>query len=328
MREWSASPATAARRGASAAVTAGQRVRASPGDVPRSLAAVRSVLRPGLATVNWNRWPRQARGNSRAPAAAAAARASRRSTGRRTLPQHPAFKKNSRRNRLHRRRRDTGENMGSYDHPGAGVLASELSAAVPDITVARHLSKCLACRVHSARLRHALKPGGPGDDIVERILQASAAGPAVPAGLSSWRSPEQPQPGELWRIGQGEALLAWVRRVLDDEVDVIPAVLDTELADSESVIIPASATELGTRLVLLAGVRGRVGLDAMTHRIGYIDAFAQVQETRMAAREGREPRNTVTGAPVTHPDDPRIYYRHVISDLLADLVPGGWPDDM
>jgi len=166
----------------------------------------------------------------------------------------------------------------------------------------------------------------PSDDAVARILEASTPGPEVLRRLTGARGDGPPLPGEIWRIGRDEALLVWIRRTLVDAVDVIPAVLDVELADQESIVLPSDSTPFGLPLALLTGVRGHVGLPAFLERVGYVDVAAQVQEVMSAARDGRTPHAVDVGLPIESEDDQRIEYRQVIADLLADLAPSRWPD--
>jgi hypothetical protein len=168
-------------------------------------------------------------------------------------------------------------------------------------------------------------PGGPGDDAIARILQASAPGPSFLARLTTTHEDGSPHPGELWRVGRDEALLVWVRRVFADTADVVPAVLDIDLADQESVVVPADATPLGMPVALLTGVRSHVGMPAFLERLGSIDVAAQVQEVMTAAREGRAPQGVDVGLPIESEDDQRIEYRQVVADLLSDLAPSRWP---
>lgn len=218
--------------------------------------------------------------------------------------------------------------MSIHDHPSTLALTMAEDRSDPRTAAVRqHLSGCVACRVRAARLQHASAPGDPNEDAVARILAASAPGPAILATMTTVRDQDPPRPGEIWRIGRDEALLVWIRRVFDDAVDVIPASLDVELADQESVFVPAESTPLGLPLALLTGVRTHVGLPAMLQRLGYFDASARVQEVMSAAREGRTPEGVETGAPIETEDDQRIEYRQVVADLLADLAPSRWADD-
>ena len=216
--------------------------------------------------------------------------------------------------------------MSTHDHPSALALAALQDGSHPAAAVRKHLTVCLVCRVRAGRLRHMAAPGSPSDDAVTRILEASAPGPAALAQLTTTHDQGPPRPGELWRVGRDEALLVWIRRVLTDAVDVIPAVLDIELADQESVVMPAEATPLGMSLALLTGVRAHVGMPAFLERLGYVEASDQVQEVMSAARNGRAPQAVDVGPPIESEDDQRIEYRQVIADLLADLAPSRWTD--
>jgi CRP-like cAMP-binding protein len=193
-----------------------------------------------------------------------------------------------------------------------------------ELTDREHLAGCVACRVRASRLWHAAAPGEPGDDAVTRILHASGPGLALPDEIDAAFADDAPHPGEIWRIGRDEALLVWVRRVLDDAIDVVPVVLDIALADQESVLLPAESTSLGVPLALLTGVRGHVGPAALLQWIGKADVAGQVREVMNAALEGRLPAGVEVGPPITATDDQRIEYRQVIADLLADLSPEQW----
>jgi hypothetical protein len=218
--------------------------------------------------------------------------------------------------------------MNIYDHPNALALAAARDASDHGTAAIRqHLSGCIACRVRAARLQHASSPGDPSEDSVTRILAGSSPGPGILASMTTVRDQDPPRPGEIWRIGRDEALLVWIRRVFDDAVDVIPASLDLELADQESLFLPEESSPLGLPLVLLTGVRTHIGLPGLLQRVGFFDASGCVQEIISAAREGRIPEGIQTGPPIETEDDPRIEYRQVIADLLADLSPGSWTDD-
>ncbi len=214
--------------------------------------------------------------------------------------------------------------MSIYDHPSALALAATPENSASGAGVHEHLAACLACRIRAGRLRHVTMPGDPSEDSVARILEASTPGPEILARLTTTHDEGRPLVGEIWRAGRDEAILVWIRRVFDDAVDVVPAVLDIELADQESVILPAGSTPLGLPLALLTGIRGHVGLLAFLERVGFVDASAQVQEAMSAAREDRTPHAIEVGLPIDREDDQRIEYRRVIADLLADLAPSRW----
>ena len=215
--------------------------------------------------------------------------------------------------------------MNFHGHPSALALAASQDESEEAVAVREHLAVCLICRVRAGRLRHMTAPGSPSDDAVARILQASAPEPSILARLTTTHEEGPPRPGELWRVGRDEALLVWVRRVFADTADVVPAVLDIELADRESVIVPAHATPLGMPLALLTGVRGHVGMPAFLEHLGSIDVSAEVHEVMAAGREGRAPLGVDVGLPIESDDDQRIEYRQVVADLLSDLAPSRWP---
>jgi hypothetical protein len=213
--------------------------------------------------------------------------------------------------------------MSVYDHPSTLQLAGQTA----DPAIGPHLAACVACRVRAARLWHELAPGEPAHDAVARILEASSPGPAILASFSAERDAGPPRPGDIWRIGRNEPILGWVRQVFSDAIDIIPVVLDIELADQESVFLPPESTPLGMPLALLTGVRGHVGPRALLQRIGYVHAFAAVKEVMAAARDDRMPNGVAVGPLIESDDDQRVEYRQVIADLLADLGPDTWTDD-
>ena len=216
--------------------------------------------------------------------------------------------------------------MNIHDHPSALTLAALQDESEEASAVREHIAACLICRVRADRLRHITAPGSPGDDAIARILQASTPGPSVLARLTAARDDGPPRPGELWRVGRDEALLVWVRRVFADTADVIPAVLDIELADQESVLVPAHATPMRMPLALLTGVRSHIGMAAFLERLGSIEISTQVQEVMTASREGRAPDGVDIGLPIESDDDQRIEYQQIVADLLSDLAPSRWPN--
>ena len=214
--------------------------------------------------------------------------------------------------------------MSTSNHPSVLTLAMARDVSGLGQTDREHLEDCVACRVRAARLWHAAAPGEARDDAVTRILRASEPGLALPDDVDAAFADDSPHPGEIWRIGRDEALLVWVRRVLDDAIDVIPVVLDVELSDQESLLLPAESTSMNVPLAVLTGVRGHVGPPALLQRVGAADVADQVHEVMNAVMEGRPPTGVEVGPPITAPDDQRIEYRQVIADLLADLSPGQW----
>lgn len=166
----------------------------------------------------------------------------------------------------------------------------------------------------------------PSEAILQRLMDAC---PRLPEGLAaivlSTRDGD-PRPGEIWRAGRAEAVLVWVRRVFDDGVaDVVPLVLDVDMADDESVIVPASATTFQMELAAMVSLRTHVDFDAFINRFGVLDIRADVDEVMAAVRDGRHPRGVHVGPPIVEDWDRRIDYRCAVRDLLAGLSPGEWP---
>lgn len=217
--------------------------------------------------------------------------------------------------------------MTIHIHPSS----SELLAAIhePDRVplVLEHVSDCLACRVRLSRLRETAEPAPAGEGTFQRIMAASTPLPDVIADLVAAGTNEQPQPHQVWRIGRDEALLAWVRRVFDDVAEVVPLVLDVELADQHSVLIGADATPVATEMAALVALRTHVHVGAFLNRIGELDINSEVVEVLTAVKEGRRPSGIPVGPPIEDDDDQRLEYRQALRDLLAPLSPSAWLDD-
>lgn len=169
-----------------------------------------------------------------------------------------------------------------------------------------------------------LEPPDPAS--LQRLIDAC---PRLPDGLAAIiLSPRDgdPQPDEIWRVGRSEAVLVWVRRVFGDGVaDVVPLVLDVELADEETILVPAGSTPLQCELAAMTALRTHVDFGAFINRVGTLDIRQEVAEVMAAVREGRHPRGVRVGPPIVDDWDRRIEYRCAVCDLLAGLSPGAWP---
>jgi hypothetical protein len=201
-----------------------------------------------------------------------------------------------------------------------GRLKADAAAEVAD-----HLERCLACRVWSTRLQNA-SVSEADDSIISRLVQTSPTVPeALHRALLDNPSSAAPAVGGLWRVGRGEALLVWVRRVLDDSAAVIPVTFDSDLADEFSLIIPADESPLGLNLVVMASVEAHVDLRAFLQRIAALPVEDRVETLREARRSRLPiPPDLLVGAPVVSEQDQRLEYRQVLSDLLADLSPAAF----
>lgn len=177
----------------------------------------------------------------------------------------------------------------------------------------------LIARIHAARLREAGPLPAISEESIQYILSAVHE---LPVDALKFVAGGTPHAGELWRAGKHEALLVWVRRVFDDGVvDGVPVVLDVELADEESVLIPAAATPLGCELAAMTSVRSHLSGDVFLNFMCALDIGAEVEEVMQATREGRRPVNVLVGSPICDDADRRIEYRCAIRDVLAHLSP-------
>ncbi len=212
-------------------------------------------------------------------------------------------------------------------HPPSVELLEALHDPVSAAPVTAHLTECLACRVRYSRISQAAGIEPLGDDGLRRVIDASTPLPETIAHLVSVGRDEVPRANEIWRVGRDEALLVWVRQMFDDEVaDVVPLVLDVELADDDTVLVDADATVLGTEIAAMVALRTHVHRGAFLNRIGALDISRDVTEVITAMREGRRASGIPSGPPVRDDDDQRIEYRQVLRDLLAELSPSAWSD--
>lgn len=203
-----------------------------------------------------------------------------------------------------------------------GVLRAGAS-----VDEANHLAECVECRVRAARTAQAGGLPVPSESALARITGSQArVGPALAAASLATPGDGPPQAGELWRVGSDEALLVWVRRVLDGAVDVMPVVLDVHLADEQTLLLPAAASPLGHDLAVVTSVRAHVHPDAFLSRLHDLGnrVAADVAEVMAAAREGRPVEQAPVGPPVLDPDDQRIEYQQTLADILAGLGPAAW----
>jgi hypothetical protein len=179
--------------------------------------------------------------------------------------------------------------------------------------------------IRQARIRAARAIEPPTKDDLQHI--ASAAQPLPPSLGNLIQSPRvgDPRPGEIWRAGRSEAVLVWVRRVFDDGVaDVVPLVLDVELADADTLLLGPEITPLDAPLAAMVALRTHIDLGAFINRIGAADVADAVTEVMAAAREGRPAKGVHVGLPILDDADRRIEYRCAVRDILSELPPEAW----
>ena len=221
--------------------------------------------------------------------------------------------------------RQEDELSNAFSHLGVLEL-QELLRAGGSVEVAEHLAECVECRIRAARLARAAEVAPPSNSSLSRILASDTRlAPAVVAAATGSET-ATPSTGELWRVGDDDALLVWVRKVFDGSADVMPVVLDVDLADDQTLLLPANATSLGMELGVITSVRGHVHADVFLSQVGDLGdrVTRQVAEVTAASLEGRPPRGVPVGTRVHDPDDQRVEYQQTLADLLADLGPGAW----
>lgn len=220
--------------------------------------------------------------------------------------------------------------MTANTHPTSNELLAALRQPDQATSTLEHLDECLACRVRLSRVREVEGLPPPDADSLRRIVQACTPLPDTLIDVVSSGYDETPRSNDIWRIGRYEALLVWVRKVFDDGIaDVIPLVLDVELADQESVIVGADETPLATETAAMVALRTHVHVGSFINRVGSLDIRGAVAEVMAAVREGRRASGVRVGLPIEDDDDQRFEYRQALRDLLSELSPSAWaePDE-
>lgn len=188
--------------------------------------------------------------------------------------------------------------------------------------VRAHLSDCVACRVRFTRLQQAGRPDEPSESVLSHLVADS---PVLADDVRSFItnvSRDPAQPGEVWKVGVEDAVLVWVRRLVNQStVDVIPLVFDTAMADRESILIAADRTPLAMPLAALTSIRIQIHRDAFISKLGTLDIAESVEEVLAATRTGQPHHVRDVGTPLESLSDPRIEYRQLINDILSDLTP-------
>ncbi|MCU1694677.1 MAG: hypothetical protein JWR34_740 [Mycobacterium sp.] len=223
---------------------------------------------------------------------------------------------------------ERGENkLNAYEHPSSTELAAALADPDGVPWALDHLDECIACRVRMSRVRRASGLLPASGDSLQRILGAVQPIPALFPDLVLPTDRSEVMAGEVWRAGSNEAVLVWVRKVFDDGViDVIPVVLDTDLADQESILVPSDLSPLGTAVAVMISLRTHIDQRALINWIGTLDISAEVAEVIAAVREDRLPRGVAVGPPIVDDYDQRLEYRQALRDLLSELSPDTWHD--
>ena len=216
--------------------------------------------------------------------------------------------------------------MNETEHPTAVELAE--AVALGNVgTYARHLEQCVECRVRLTRLMHGSgAPDSPSGDVLRRIVAGSGRLSSAAAASAGSGADAEPQRGEVWRAGGEQALLVWVRKVLDGAIDAVPVTLDIEFADEYALLLSSDQTHLSLPLAIFTALRSHVHPDAMLSRVTTLDnvVAAHVEEAIRAAVDGRKPDVPAIGSPVHDAEDQIVEYQQLLVDMLADLAPSRW----
>lgn len=211
-------------------------------------------------------------------------------------------------------------------HPTADQLLDYVSDRLESANtdVVDHLANCTLCRVHLDRLRKATRPYAPASALSTGEVEAPSLSPAIQRLLNA-RPDSPPTAGEVWRVGLSTAHLAWVRKVLDAEtLDVIPLVLDIDMADDESLIIPPEQTDLELPLAAITPLRTHIHTGSMLGLLGRLDIASEIEDLIAASKGPRESIGVPTGLAITDPGDSRLEYRQVLREELSQLSPSAW----
>lgn len=191
-------------------------------------------------------------------------------------------------------------------------------------TLEPHLEDCLACHIRLSRLRdeHGYEP--PDDEVISRLLSASRSlGVATRKAAAASQTDAAPRGGELWRAGRDHAIMVWVRKEVSPTIlDVVPVVLDTELADEQSLLVDSEESPLGVDLAVMTSLRTHIHRSAFLSPVGHVSISGDVENLI----SGRSAVAHSVGAPILSGHDQRIEYRQALGDLLSDLSPVIWQE--
>lgn len=219
----------------------------------------------------------------------------------------------------------------SAAHPSDVQLQNFVRArgegAQPQSGLRAHLTQCLICRVHMGRLsiedRESVDPSflasltSESPQIDSAVLDALNAPPTT-------TQPAAAQVGQLWRAARSTsgstALLVWIRKVFETTVAVLPATLDIELADTETLLVSAEDSPLNLELAVFSNIDTEIDITNLVTFIAELDIEADIRALRIASRDGAAvPKHLITGMPIMREDDQRIEYRHIVSELADSL---------
>lgn len=223
-------------------------------------------------------------------------------------------------------RPDGAPNPLALDGPGEGWSNDSLTERELADLISRHLYECVLCRIHVSRLVEAgdLEPADDSD-LANLLSGSPVLDPLVQQFVTATSASTVPSAGEVWRVGEGQVHLVWIRKVVGPAtLDVVPLTSDPEMADDQTLIVPADQNLLNLPLVAHVPLRTHVHLGAFVNQLQTLDIAEYINELVAADREGRPANVANVGTPIVDPDDRRLEYRDILRDAFGDLAPSIW----
>lgn len=188
----------------------------------------------------------------------------------------------------------------------ADFIDGALDAADTRI-VEEHLAACLACRMKSQRISQTPpidfvdlgNVEAPFFDLIE-VEDADPAGARV---------------GEYWLTAADDAAMVLITKVRPNGwgVVVVPVVLDTETADSGTLVLDETVSPLAVSIAVYDGMLNSLPTSALRGRI--VPSRSGVNVLQLTEADAGVSR----GSPLGGPADPRHEIRQYISDRVVSL---------
>lgn len=217
-------------------------------------------------------------------------------------------------------------NPAALDGPEEDWFDGPLTERELSDRIYHHLNDCVLCRIHVSRLVEAgdLEPADDSD--LANLLNGSPVlDPLVQQFVTATSASTVPAAGEVWRVGEGQVHLVWIRKVVGPAtLDVVPLTSDPEMADDQTLIVSADQNLLNLPLIAHVPLRTHVHLGAFVNRLQALDIADHINELVAADREGRPANLANVGLPIVNPDDQRLEYRDILRDAFSDMAPSIW----
>jgi hypothetical protein len=171
--------------------------------------------------------------------------------------------------------------------------------------VEAHLVQCLLCRIKRQRLV------GQAALALQRIDEAVI--PDFARIETEEIAGDGAAPGELWTTRSNDALMVLIQSADEHEVSVVPVILDVEVSDDESVVVPAHVSPLQLEIAVYARLRANIPTSALHRRVIPVQ---DVDLTEVLAGDF-----VLRGPAIEGPGDPRLEIRQFLTDSLTGLTP-------